>query len=448
VPTIGKLNYKLIATTGQFQKGMRRARNQIKQFGRAIKDMSFGLLNFRTAIAAVVGSAGIGLLVKRSVEFGNKLNQQARKLGTTAAALQTMRFAASQSGVEVRTMDMALQRMTRRLAEAAVGTGEAKAALKELGIDAKSLAKQGLDKQFETVVQSLERVEESSQKVRLGFKLFDSEGVAAILVSSKALRDARKDTLRFGTALSDIDANKLERTRSAVGRMQEAFKGIGLTLAVQLQPAIEALANTIANMSYSTRAWASTFQGAFVKTTVFVAALADTLREVELLWLKLKRGIGIGTPKTTKNLSMNMGVHDRWSLFTRDDGTQIAIPPTRGLFEGPGGMKVPKPAEDINKLIEKLEKRPRFSDELLKNLRVALAEMDKFQMKLTNALTTPVKDVASVMGAVAGGRGGLRTAGALGLSGVGTGSKFMGLQQRVVTLLERIERKTGSRGLR
>jgi hypothetical protein len=39
-------------------------------------------------------------------------------------ALQELRFAANASGVEQQTLDMALQRFTRRAAEAAQGTGE------------------------------------------------------------------------------------------------------------------------------------------------------------------------------------------------------------------------------------------------------------------------------------------------------------------------------------
>jgi hypothetical protein len=48
--------------------------------------------------------------------------------------LQELRFAASLAGVEQQTLDMALQRFVRRVAEAANGTGEAKDALAQMGI--------------------------------------------------------------------------------------------------------------------------------------------------------------------------------------------------------------------------------------------------------------------------------------------------------------------------
>ena len=49
-------------------------------------------------------------------------------------ALQEFRYAASFAGVEQQTLDMALQRFTRRAAEAAQGTGEAKDAFAQMGI--------------------------------------------------------------------------------------------------------------------------------------------------------------------------------------------------------------------------------------------------------------------------------------------------------------------------
>jgi hypothetical protein len=47
--------------------------------------------------------------------------------------LQELRFAAKASGLEQQTLDMALRRFTRRAAEAAPGTGEAKDALAQMG---------------------------------------------------------------------------------------------------------------------------------------------------------------------------------------------------------------------------------------------------------------------------------------------------------------------------
>jgi hypothetical protein len=65
----------------------------------------------------------------RSISAADAIGKTADKIGVGVEALQELRFAAKASGVEQQTLDMALQRFTRRAAEAAQGTGEAKDAL-------------------------------------------------------------------------------------------------------------------------------------------------------------------------------------------------------------------------------------------------------------------------------------------------------------------------------
>ena len=66
--------------------------------------------------------------------MADAIGKTADKIGVGVEALQELRFAAKASGVEQQTLDMALQRFTRRAAEAAQGTGEAKDALAQMGI--------------------------------------------------------------------------------------------------------------------------------------------------------------------------------------------------------------------------------------------------------------------------------------------------------------------------
>src|ERR671918_1825208 len=73
-------------------------------------------------------------LIDRSISAADAIGKTADKIGVGVEALQELRFAAKASGVEQQTLDMALQRFTRRAAEAAQGTGEAKDALAEIGI--------------------------------------------------------------------------------------------------------------------------------------------------------------------------------------------------------------------------------------------------------------------------------------------------------------------------
>ena len=108
-------------------------------FGRGLKSITSSIFSMRTALVALGGAAGFGFLVKRSLDATDSLAKTASKIGTTTEALSKLQYAAQLTGVEQNTLNMAMQRFTRRAAEAAQGTGEAKGALRELGVDANKL---------------------------------------------------------------------------------------------------------------------------------------------------------------------------------------------------------------------------------------------------------------------------------------------------------------------
>lgn len=216
--------------------------------GKGLAGVSRAVFSFKSAIAGAVGVAGLGLLVKSSLDSIDALGKTANKLGVTTQALQKLRFASELAGVETRTVDMAVQRFTRRLSEAAVGTGEAKDALKELGIDAAALTKLPLEDQMIELAGAFEEVESSGDKVRLAFKLFDSEGVAFVntLKGGKtALQEMFAEVDDLGIALSTATVQGVERANDAFVRLTSLFKGVRDSVVGALAPAFETLADSI-----------------------------------------------------------------------------------------------------------------------------------------------------------------------------------------------------------
>lgn len=208
------------------------------------------LFNFKVGLTAVAGAAGIGLLVKSSLQSIDTLGKTATKLGVTSQALQKLRYASNLAGVETRTVDMAVQRFTRRLSEAANGTGEAKDALKELGLNAKELAKQPLDKQMLKLADAFDNVQSSGDKVRLAFKLFDSEGVAFVNTlegGSTALRQMFQDAEGLGFILSSSAVKGVEEANDAMMKLGTMFGGVRDQLVAALAPALRVIVDLMRN---------------------------------------------------------------------------------------------------------------------------------------------------------------------------------------------------------
>jgi hypothetical protein len=114
---------------------------------------------------------GLAALVNRSISAADAIGKTADTIGVGVEALQELRFADKASGVEQQTLDMALQRFTRRAAEAAQGTGEAKDALASMGITLRD--QDGHLRRSEDlladVADAFARIEDPAERVRRAF---------------------------------------------------------------------------------------------------------------------------------------------------------------------------------------------------------------------------------------------------------------------------------------
>ncbi len=208
------------------------------------------LLSMKTALAGLLGATGFTLLIRQSLLATDALSKTANKIGTTTEALRKLQFAANLSGVETATLNMAMQRFTRRLSEAARGTGEAQGALKELNIDARALQQLPLDEQMLQLSRAFGDVGTESDKVRLAFKLFDSEGVALVNMLKEGennLRGFFDQAEAVGIVMSGKAAKGVEDANDAFFVLSSIFKGILDQTTAALAPALEYIAKSLSD---------------------------------------------------------------------------------------------------------------------------------------------------------------------------------------------------------
>jgi len=245
--TIGTIAINLVARTDRLRKDLRKGSQSISVFAQSTQQLQGGLGRIVAPLAATAAAllsvrAAYGK-VKQEFADVDALAKTADKLGLTTEELASLRHAASiTAGVTSQTLDMALQRMTRRLSEAASGTGEAKAAIKELGLSAKELERAGPAAAFSAIADAIQDVENPADRLRLSFKLFDSEGAALVntlRVGSAGLAGFREDAEKLGVTLNRQDASKIESANDAMTRLGALFSGVARRIAVELAPFLE-----------------------------------------------------------------------------------------------------------------------------------------------------------------------------------------------------------------
>ena len=228
----------------------RAAMTGLSHFASGLKTAAARVFSMKTALVGLAGVAGFGFLAKQSLNATDALSKTAAKIGTTTDALSKLQYAAGLTGVEQNTLNMAMQRFARRTAEAAKGTGEAKGAIKELGLDARKLVNMPLDERMLALADAFQGVQGDSDKLRLAFKLFDSEGAALVNTLSagrQGLIAMFKEADTLGAVMSQSAASGVEDANDALSKLGTLMGGIKNQMFAAMAPAFELLADTLRN---------------------------------------------------------------------------------------------------------------------------------------------------------------------------------------------------------
>lgn len=227
---------------------------KVRRYEKAIATLKVGL------IAAVAASTALGVaagaLAAQTARYGDELAKTADKLGVTVDGLERLRYASERGGVGAGTLDMALQRMTRRLSEAAQGSGEAKGAIEELGLNAQALATMGPEKAILAISDALAGVPNQTDKVRLAFKFFDSEGVALVNMlgdGSAEVRALSAEFERLSGGLTDEQARAAEGFTDALLNAQTVMQGLRLQIGARLLPVMQPLVDSFTEFMATNR---------------------------------------------------------------------------------------------------------------------------------------------------------------------------------------------------
>ena len=210
--------------------------------------------------------------------------KQSDKLGIPTEKLAALGHAAEQTGISTNNMTTGLQRMTRRIAEAGQGTGTAVKALGDLGISIDDIVALSPDEQFLMIADAMENIKGQSDKVKLAFKLFDTEGVDLINTmngGSEAVLKLMKDAENLGLTFTREEAEMVEASRDATDRMKKVFTGLFNSITIQLAPFVEQWANSMTEMGTSGESMADRVTKAIRGMVASFGWLKERLLEVK-----------------------------------------------------------------------------------------------------------------------------------------------------------------------
>ncbi|HHX8716601.1 hypothetical protein [Vibrio alginolyticus] len=333
---IAKLTVALYANSAQFTSELQKSQKKAKNWSDSIsKTMSIAAK--ATAGAAVAAAGSLALVYNQQAALIDQTAKFADRIGISTEALTQFRHASELTGVGAKNLDMSLQRMTRRIAEAATGSGEAAPALKQLGLDAQALGQMTPDQQLYTLADAFTQVESQSERVRLAFKLFDSEGVGMVNMlagGSDGLRSMADEADRLGITLSRIDAAKVEMANDAMYKVGVTTTALKQEITTQLAPIVAALAEEFVAYSQQFGGMNSMVAEGIHSTVSGIGFMADSLRGVQLIidgmtvaWDGFKLGFMLASQAITT------GLHELGQFLF-----QVIISPLQGVLDLAGNF--------------------------------------------------------------------------------------------------------------
>lgn len=246
---IGALRVNLGIDTAAFSKGLKGANTSLNRTARLMQGAFVA-----AAASAAAAVAGIGVAVRRSINEADRIAKTADKIGVGVEALQELRYAADLSGVSANTLDMALQRFSRRTAEAAKGSGVLAKEIKAQGIalrDSDGRTRKTVDV-LADYIDAIGSAGSEQERLRLAFAAFDSEGAALVNMAKNGaagLREMMSEARSLGFVISEETARKAEAFNDNLTRIGRAGQGVANTLAAVMLPAMIAVSDAAVDVA-------------------------------------------------------------------------------------------------------------------------------------------------------------------------------------------------------
>lgn len=253
--TVG-LNFRLTAAVENFEKSMGEVNKKLGQIERSSKQTATGiklLAGIEVGKLLVGGLTKVYGIMKSGVttltSWSKEVSQIADAIGKLSAStgvavepLQVFQKVALDNGISGDKLGEALKRMTKRLAEAQQGFGEALPALQRLGLNVEDLANMKPEQAFLKIGQAIGNLPQKGQQAAAAFKIFSDQGLSMVPMfkdMEKNIAATSKEMLSLGQILTGSQITAIEEMNNSFNDVFETATKIGAQALSAFAPAIQ-----------------------------------------------------------------------------------------------------------------------------------------------------------------------------------------------------------------
>lgn len=286
---IGRLTVDLRLASQKFEASLKKATANLSTFRNRANSAVKSIGGMQAKIAALVGVAGFGAMVSKSLEAADSIAKMSDRLGISTENLSAFQHLAQLSGESIEGFDKSIEKMVRSIGEASRGIGTGKEALKGLGVSIDSLSGKNADEQFLIIADAIKGVKNESLQASYASDIFGRSGIK-LLNTIKSGREgfeaARSEVDKYGLAINRVDAAKIEAANDAILRSKQVMKGVSMQATVELAPILEEVANRFVGAATEGEGFGEKVKRALHNATGFIGVFADGIHGIKVI-LKL-----------------------------------------------------------------------------------------------------------------------------------------------------------------
>ncbi len=249
------------------------------------------LFSTKTAIGAVVGAAGFGLLIHRQMESIDSTAKLSDQLHLSTQALTGYQYALSLTTDGSVNLNKAILQMQKSISNANDGLSTYVRDYKALGLDTEKLQHMAPEKQMDAIADAMAKVKDNTHLTAISMDLFGARNaqlVNTLKEGSAGLARERKEAEALGLAFNRVDAAKVESANDSMTRIKGVLSGIGNTIAIKVAPYLNAIADMITKAAIRTHGFRDQITSALHFIAKAVDFVADAFWGWENIWALLK----------------------------------------------------------------------------------------------------------------------------------------------------------------
>ena len=272
----------------QGENNIRRLGNSLQGLQGQAKNAALGFNNLKGAVAgfgaAIAGSAivaGLGAIVKKSIDAGDELFNLQAKTGVAASALIGIGNAAKLADVDVGTLGKGITKLNINLVKAAEGNEDLARKFQALGVDVKDANGQVVpaDKALKQIADRFADMPDGAQKAAAAVALFGKAGADLIPLLNEGAASMEKFTYKVGEDF----AARSDQFNDTITELGIKTQGFGLELTDALLPALQSILEVFSDLFDTKQDWTALFAVIKFGIRIVASAIFVTIKLIDVL---------------------------------------------------------------------------------------------------------------------------------------------------------------------